>query len=74
MLDLLSSTDVGRMVPPLEERSDVGSEASEGDLWECQEGQEERKGEAEARCAAGDGQELPLLLPTPSFMASAGEN
>jgi len=39
VLDFLSSTDVGRLVPPLEE-SDGGSEVSEAELREWEEGQE----------------------------------
>jgi len=49
------------MVLPAKE--DAGSEASE---WERREREEERRQEAE------EGEE-PLFLPTPSFMASAGE-
>ena len=61
MLDFLSSTDVGRRVPAEE---DAASEVSEAELWEWEEGQEtEELGE----------RELPLFLPTPDFMASAGE-
>ena len=74
VLDFLSSTDVGRLVPPLEEEGDAGSEASE---WELRERQEEREAEAEALGAAdemGAGEEHPLFLPNPSFMASAGED
>ena len=48
MLDFLSSTDGGRLVPPLEE-SDAGSELSEAELWEWEEGQE-----AEELSAGGD--------------------
>ena len=76
MLDFLYSTDVGRLVPPRKEEDDTGSEVSEWELRECREQQEEREGVAEALGAVddmGDGEELPLFLPTPSFMASAGE-
>ena len=76
VLDFLSSTDVRRLVPPLEEEGDAGSEVSEGELRERREREEERKAEAEAlgaRDVGGAGEELPLFLPTPSFMASAGE-
>jgi len=75
VLDFLSSTDVGRLVPPLEE-GDAGSEVSEWELRERRERQEEREGEAEALGVVddmGDREEFPLFLPTPSFMASAGE-
>jgi len=76
VLDFLSSTDVGRLVPPLEEEGHAGSEVSEWELRERRERQEEREAEAEARGVVddmGDGEELPLFLPTPSFVASAGE-
>jgi len=76
VLDFLSTTDVGRLVLPLEEKDDAGSEMSEWELRERRERQEEREGEAEALGAVdnmGDGEELPLFLPTPSFMASIGE-
>ena len=75
VLDFLSSTGVGRLVPPLEE-GDARSEASEWELRECREREEEREAEAEELGAAGvlgAGEELTLFLPTPSFMASAGE-
>jgi len=51
-------------------------QASEWELQERRERQEEREGEAEALGVVdgrGDGEELLLFLPTPSFMASAGE-
>ena len=75
MLDFLSSTDLGRLVPPLEE-SDAGREVSEWELRVRRVREEEREAEAEELGAAGGlgaGEELPLLLPTPSFMASADE-
>ena len=83
MLDFLSSTDVGRLVPPLEE-SDAASEVSEWELrerrereeeLERREREEERDAEVEELGAEGRGgdEELPLFLPTPSFMASADE-
>ena len=72
MLDFLSSTDVGRIVPAVEvEEDDAGSEASEWELRERREREEERVAEAEE---LGAGEELPLFLPTPSFMASADED
>ena len=74
MLDFLSSTDVGRLVPLLEE-GDAGSEVSEWELRERRRRQEEREAEAEALGVVdemGAGEDLPLFLPTPSFMASAG--
>ena len=76
VLDFLSSTDVGRLVSPLKKDDDAGSEVTEWELRERRERQEEREGEAEALGAVddmGDGEERPLFLPTPSFMASAGE-
>jgi len=76
VLDFLSSTDVGRLVPPLKKKDDAGSEVSEWELRERRDRQEEWEGEAEALGAVddmGDGEELPLFLPTPPFMASAGE-
>ena len=75
MLDFLSSTDVGWLVPPLD-KGDAGSEVSEWELRKRREREEEREVEAEELGAAGElgaGEELLLLLPTPSFMASAGE-
>jgi len=77
VLDFLSSTDVGRLVPPLEE-SDAASEVSEWELRERRERrerEEERDAEVEELGAEGRGgdEELPLFLPTPSFMASADE-
>ena len=54
----------------------AGSEASEWEVRERREREEERKAKAEELGAAGElgaGEEPPLLLPTPSFMASAGE-
>jgi len=50
VLDFLSSTDVGRLVPPLGE-GDAGSEAPE---WERREQEEEREAEAEELGAAGE--------------------
>jgi len=75
VLDFLSSTDVGRLVPP-EEGMGAGSEASECGLRERREREEEREAEAEALGAEGEqgGRAEPqLFLPTPSFMASAEE-
>ena len=70
VLDFLSTTDVGRLVTPEE---DAGSEVSEQELWERE---EERRAEAEELGAVGElgaGEELPLFLPTPSFMVSTDE-
>jgi len=76
VLDFLSSTDVGRLVPALKKEDDAGSEVSEWELRERQERQEEGEREAETLGAGdgvSDGEGLPLFHPTPPFMASAGE-
>ena len=65
MLDFLSSPDVGRRVPAEEE--DAVSEVSEAELREFL---EEQEAGAEGLGAGG---EPPLFLPTPDFMASAGD-
>jgi len=73
VLDFLSTTDVGRLVPAEE---GAGSEVSEWELQECRVREEERRADAEGLGAAeelGTREELPLFLPTPSFMASADE-
>ena len=77
MLDFLTATDVGKLVPPVEEDG-AGSQTSEWELREGREREEEQEAEAEAEElgaaeGSGAGEELPLFLPTPSFMASAGE-
>jgi len=69
LLDFLTTTDVGRIVPPAGEEADAGSEVSEWELRERREREDERRVEAEA---LGAGKE-PLFLPTPPFMASAEE-
>ena len=66
VLDFLSTTDVGRLVPAEE---DAGSEASEWELRGLREREEERRPRS---CA--EGEEQPPFLPTPSFMASAEED
>ena len=43
VLGFLSSTDVERLVPPLEEEGDAGSEVSEWELRERRERQAERE-------------------------------
>jgi len=63
VLDFLIATDVRKLVPPLGE-SGVGSEVSEAELREWEEGQE-----AEEVGARGG---ITLFLPTPDFMAFAG--
>ena len=75
MLDFLAATDVGRLVPPVEEDG-TGSQTSEWELRERREREEEQEVEVEELGAAegpGTGEELPLFLPRPFFMASAGE-
>jgi ribonuclease HI len=69
VLDFLSTTEVGRLVPPPAEE-DAQSEASEWELRERREREEERSAEAQR---LGAGVEEPLFLPTPAFMASAEE-
>jgi len=74
VLDFLTSTDIGRIVPAVEVDADGGSDVPEWELRERQERGDE--GEAEALGAEDEvnsGEEPPLFLPTPSFMASAGE-
>jgi hypothetical protein len=66
VLDFLSTTDVGRLAPVLSEEG-AQSEASEWQLRERREREEERRHEAEELGAGG---EEPLFLPTPSFMVS----
>jgi len=68
VLDFLTTTEVGKTVPVVDE--DAGSEASEWELRERTEREEERRAEAEA---LGSGEEPPLFLPTPPFMVSAEE-
>jgi len=71
LLDFLSATDVARRVQADE---DAGSEASEWELRESRERQEEREAYVEELGPAwelGVRVTLPLFLPTPSFMASA---
>jgi hypothetical protein len=70
VLDFLSTTDVGRLVPAAAEE-DAQSEASEWELRERREREEERREEAEELGA--EAEELPLFLPTPDFMAAAEE-
>jgi hypothetical protein len=67
---LLSTTDVGRRVLAAAE-DDAQSEASEWELCERREREEERRQEAEGLGA--EDEERPLFLSTPSFMASAEE-
>ena len=69
-MNFLSATDVGRLVPaPAEE--DLLGEAQE---WELQRREREVEGGGvEAEELGAGGEEQPLFLPTPSFMAFAEE-
>jgi len=69
LLDFLASTDVGKVAPAAEE--EAGSEASEGELRERTEREQERRAEEEALGAVG---EATLFLPNIPFMARAGED
>ena len=76
MLEFLSSTDVGKIAPAVEEDADGGSEVSGWELRERRERGEEREEQAEALGAEDEGEagvEHRLFLPTRSFMASAEE-
>jgi len=76
VLDFLSSTDVGKIVPTADVEDNAGSEASEGELRERGEREEEREAEVGALGTGNDGEarkEHQLFLPTPPFMASAEE-
>ena len=69
--DFLTATDVGRRVLAEE---DAGSEASEWELREHREQEEEGEAKAEELGAElGAGEELPPFLTTPVLMASADE-
>jgi len=75
VLDSLSSTDVGRLVPAVEE-GDAGRVVSEWERRERREREEELRAEAAVLGAEGeldDGEGLPLFLPTSSSMESADE-
>jgi len=60
-------THISFLPPPREKESDAGSEVSE---WELREQGEQCRVEAGV---LGAGKESPLFLPTPPFMASAGD-
>jgi len=66
VLDFLSTTDMGMQMPGVEE-NDTVSAVSELEIREWLEEQGVRAEEQDA------GGELPLFLPTPDFMAAAGE-
>ena len=71
VLDFLSTTDVERLVPPEE---DAGSEVSEWERRERGEREDERRAERLGAAEEPGVEEQPLFLPTPSFVASAGED
>jgi hypothetical protein len=73
VLDFLSTTDVRRRAPPTAEVSSPRFDRppQPPELREWRERGEERRVEAEELGAGGE--EHPLFLPTPSFMASAEE-
>ena len=64
VLDFLSSTDVGRRGPTEEDDAVSAVSELEGREW---------LDEQEAGAEEPGGGEPPLFLPTPDFMASAGE-
>ena len=72
VLNFLSSTEVGKTVLAVEAENDAGSEASE---WELREGQEREEERRAAEAGAGEegeaGEQHWLFLPTPPFMATA---
>jgi hypothetical protein len=69
VLDFVSTTDVGRRVPPPVENN-IESEVSDWELRKRREQEEVRRAEADE---LGAEVEEPLFLPTPAFMASAEE-
>jgi len=76
VLDFLSSTDVGKIVPTADVEDNVGSEASEGELRERSEREEEREAEVGALGTGNGGEareEHRLFIPTPPFIVSAEE-
>jgi hypothetical protein len=70
VLDFLATTVVGRLAPAPSDEEDAQSEASEWELRERRDREEERRMEAEE---LGAEVEEPLFLPTPAFMAAAEE-
>ena len=70
VLDFLSSTEVGKIVPAESRDEDAESEASEWELGERTEREEERRAEELGTEEEGE-EEHRLFLPTPPFMASA---
>jgi hypothetical protein len=67
VLEFLSTTDVGRRILRPAAEEDVQSEALE---WELQERREREERRVEAEELGAGGEELPLFLPTPTFMAA----
>jgi hypothetical protein len=70
VLDFLTTTDVGRLAPAPADEEDAQSEASQWELRERGDREEERRMEAEE---LGAEVEESLFLPTPAFMAAAEE-
>ena len=71
VLDFLSSTDVSKIVPTADVEDNAGGGASEGELREKGEREEEREPEVVALGTGNDGQareEHRLFLLTPPFM------
>ena len=71
VLNFLASTEVRKTAPAADE--DARSEASEWELRERAEREEERRAEAETLGRGMEREEHPLFLPNPPFMALAGE-
>ena len=72
--NFLSTTEVERRVPV---EDNAGSECPEWELRERRGREVEREAEAEELGAEGElgaGEELPLFLPMPSFMAPTDED
>jgi len=68
ILDFLSSTDIGKTVPPVVKDGDGGNEVSEGELRERAELEDQKRTEklgAEDETGAGEG--TLLFLPTRPF-------
>ena len=70
VLDILSSMEVGKIVPAESRDGDAESEVSEWELRERTEREEERRAK-EFGAEEGGEEEHGLFLPTPPFMASA---
>ena len=68
VLDFRSTTDVGKLVPA---EDNAGRGVSEWELRELREREEERGADVGE---LGVEEEPPLFLPTPHFIASAGED